>query len=571
MLWIDASSEISAHQAIKNILSKAEIPTSALEFERNLLAFKDALTPLKGPCLLVFDNYDTPKNFSKIADMFVYHEQVCIMLTSRHHESLRLGTPIHVRDMDQNDAEDLLLTSSGLIRQDVNPNHLPKIVNTLGRLPLALDQAGAYIGKLHLSLDVFEKHYIDKRKKILQYTPDLFEYRKSLSPSAEPSVLSVFTTWELSLEQLGDDRPHLEHLLTLSAFFDHRIVYEALFSTRCTLNFTACSGVQDCWLQCMLTDSTWDSYRFQDIIANMYGLSLLQKFWIEGGHIFYSLHPLVSDWLRTRVGEKERASMIVEAAVTVLGTVGSLSLTSHLAKCLLDLQKCEHTSSFDCVDMRPPQIIAKGVPVAKSVADGLKPEPHYLQARALSCPHGRPYPIISSTIRLKLMLTWRMAGIISPQIQKESQRSQSIHVVAKSVDIARMFPTLVRVLERFALSAPDFHPLYQRLHKLLEEFVDQSTNYETLFLEYDTLSQDILTLCQKTGTLSESNIDYKDAEVKVKQEEENGVDGSFHTHLTEALAASTSLLEVLVTFDRPDNLAQVRDQLRSLPFLQSGS
>ena len=401
VLWIDASSEISAHQAMSSILSKAEIPTSALDFEQDLLAFKNALTSLKGPCLLVFDNYDTPRNFSKIADMFVRHEQICIMLTSRHHGSLRLGTPIHVREMDQSDAEDLLLASSGLIRQDVDPKHLAEIVNMLGRLPLALDQAGAYIRKLHLSLDVFEKHYIDKQEKILQYTPDLFEYRKSLLPGSEPSVLSVFTTWELSLEQLGDDRPHLEHLLTFSTFFDHNKVHEALFSTRCTLNFTACSGVQDGWLKCMLTDSAWDSYRFQDIIANMYGLSLLQRFWIEDGHIAFSLHPLVNDWLRTRIGERNRASMVLEAAVTVTGMDATPISFFHIPKCVYELVCHEKTLFDDCVDMKSSRTIANGAPVPKLVADELKSEPHYGQAEALYCPHGRPCQTIPSIIRLK--------------------------------------------------------------------------------------------------------------------------------------------------------------------------
>ena len=159
VLWIDANSEISAQKAIESILSKAEIPTPASGFERDLVAFKDALTSLKRPCLLVFDDYDTPGNFSKIADMFVQHEQICIMLTSRHHESSRLGIPIHVKDMDKSDAEDLLLISSGLIRQDVESKHLANTVKMLGCLPLALDQAGAYIRKLHLPLDLFEKHY----------------------------------------------------------------------------------------------------------------------------------------------------------------------------------------------------------------------------------------------------------------------------------------------------------------------------------------------------------------------------------------------------------------------------
>ena len=150
VLWIDASSETSAHQAINSILSKAEIPTSALESERNLISFKDALTSLKGPCLLVFDNYDTPRNFSNIANMFVHHEQICIMLTSRHHESLRLGTHIHIGQMDQSDAEDLLLMSSGLVRQNVSPQNLEHTDNMLGCLPLALDQAASYIRKMHL-------------------------------------------------------------------------------------------------------------------------------------------------------------------------------------------------------------------------------------------------------------------------------------------------------------------------------------------------------------------------------------------------------------------------------------
>ena len=539
MLWIDASSEISAHQAIKSILSKAEIPVSAQGFERNLLAFKDALTLLEGPCLLVFDNYDTPRDFSKIADMFVQHEHICIMLTSRHHESLRLGMPIYVRDMDQSDAEDLFLISSNLIRQDVDPKHLTNIVNMLGCLPLALDQAGAYIRKLHLSLDLFEKHYIDKQKKILQYTPDLFEYRKSLLPGSEPSVLSVFTTWELSLEQLGDDRPHLEHLLTLSAFFDHNKVHEALFSTRCTLNFTACSGIQDAWLQCMLTDSAWDSYNFQDIIANLHGLSLLQKFWIEDGHIVFSLHPLVNDWLRTRVGEKDRASMIVEAAVTVAGMDGSLDLFSHLNKCFQALSDCAKPLFNDCVDMRPPRRPANSAPVAKFVADKLNPKPHYGRAEALYCPHGRPCHPLSSTTRLKWIVSGCIAGIALPKARKQYQDSARVSHIDKSINLRR------RII--------------------------------TIFEKNEMTVQEVETLSEFTKKIIE-------ADVMLKQGEEIGVDGSFHHSLESSsemdlfsrLVLSTKLADwadistLHTALTHPGNLDLTRDALRSLSFLESG-
>ena len=571
VLWIDASSEISAIQAMNSILSKAEIPMSALEFERKLLAFKDALTSLKGPCLLVFDNYDTPRNFLRLADMFVDHEQICIMLTSRHHESLRLGTPVHVREMDQSDAEDLLLTVSGLIRQDVNPKHLAKIVNMLGRLPLALDQAGAYIRKLQLSLDVFEKHYIDKQKNILQYTPDLFEYRKSLSPGSEPSVLSVFTTWELTLEQFGDDRPHLEHLLTLSAFFDHKKVHEALFSTRCTLNFTACSGVQDGWLQCMLTDSAWDSYRFQDIIANMHGLSLLQKFWIEDGHIAFSLHPLVNDWLRTRIGEKDWASMIVEAAVTAAGMDDIPDLLFHVRRCHQDLVDCTRTLFKADIHMNSPRIfIANGTPIANCIDEELQPEPHDQQAKALCCPHGRPYPIIPSTSTLRLIVSCRLADITFPVELAQSQRSKLFDDLSESLSISMIYQSLQVLINIFRPIFFDNNPLSQRFRRLIIEDFDLFPETETWFSQSNTPSQAIVTLCQKIGELSETDIEYKDAEVKVKQDEGKGIDGSFHTNLKEALADLTRLLELITPLDRPDTLVAIRNELRLLPFLQSG-
>ncbi len=555
VLWIDASSEISAHQAIKSILYKAEIPTSVQEFEQNLLAFKNALVSLRGPCLLVFDNYDTPKNFSKIADMFVQHEQICILLTSRHHESLRLGMPVHVRNMDQSDAEDLLLTSSGLIRQDVDPKHLANTVNMLGCLPLALDQAGAYIRKLHLSLDLFEKHYIDKQKKILQHTPDLFEYRKSLLPGSEPSVLSVFTTWELSLEQLGDDRPHLEHLLTLAAFFDHNKVHEALFSTRCTLNFTACSGVQDGWLQCLLMDTAWDSYRFQDIVANLHGLSLLQEFWMEDGHIVFSLHPLVNDWLRTRLGEKDRASMIVEAAVTVTDMGGNPSLFSHLVKCVADLSGCGPTLFNDCADIRPPRIIANGTPVAKFVADELNPKPHYRRAEALCCPHGRPCHRIPSTFRLLFLVGCCMA-VTMLEIQK--------HAADFSRDIGMIFKRIVSLSQSIVTNPEGLSIVKATLETC-------TILFSAITREYDIVNQETETTTQGIETLSGLNVESKEADVKVKQVEEKK--SSSKTESSSRAAISRKLPDtskLSLPLSRREIFVLIRAELRSLPFLQSG-
>ena len=573
VLWIDASSEISAHQAIESILSKAEIPTSAAGSGSNVLAFKNALISLNGPCLLVFDNYDTPKTFPKIADMFIQHEQLCILFTSRDHESLRLGMPIHLEDMDQSDAENLLLISSGLIRQDVNPQNLAHTVNMLGCLPLALDQAGAYIRKLHLSLGVFEKHYLDRQKKILQYTPDLFEYRKSLLPGSEPSVLSVFTTWELSLEQLGDDRPHFEHLLTLSAFFDHNRVHEALFSTRCTLNFTACSGVQDDWLQCMLTNSAWDSYRFQNIIANLHGLSLLQKFWIEDGHIVFSLHHLVNDWLRTRIREKKRASMVVEAAVTVAGTDGGLSLIRHLRKCSQGLSDCARTLFHDCVDKNSPRTIADVAPVPKLVADEMDPELQCTRAEASCCPHGRPCGKKTSIVKLEWIVSCRRAGVMTSEIRTRYSWLRRIVLVAVSLTTLSSRPF-----------CNEIEPIFQYIRRLLENYKDQISENDKSSLQIDTLNQELLALFESIDVWSGGHMDFKEVDFKAKQVEKI-IDGIFHTILetpskTQSHSGSAILpeladwigiLKLSSASSQGRDMALIRNELRSLRFLHSGS
>ena len=59
-----------------------------------------------------------------------------------------------------------------------------------------------------------------------------WEYRKARGNNTQESV-SIFTTWEMSFEQLeapGQQRDSIIHLLTLSASIDTIDVSESLFS-----------------------------------------------------------------------------------------------------------------------------------------------------------------------------------------------------------------------------------------------------------------------------------------------------------------------------------------------------
>lgn len=113
---------------------------------------------------------------------------------------------------------------------DIQPQHriaASRIVERLGGLALAIDQAAVYIKYKRILLDRLEDFlttYEVERQKILSYTSKNFwEYEH----------INVFTIWELSFQQLGsgDDqwKENAAHFLTLSAFFAPTSITESIF------------------------------------------------------------------------------------------------------------------------------------------------------------------------------------------------------------------------------------------------------------------------------------------------------------------------------------------------------
>ncbi|KAL7270644.1 hypothetical protein RUND412_006646, partial [Rhizina undulata] len=79
-----------------------------------------------------------------------------------------------------------------------------KIVKALGELPLALDQAGAHISSLQMSFSDY-RNMIEKSMKA--------GLNKQVPQYGLPSYkASVFTTWELSFQELDDNARRLLHL-----------------------------------------------------------------------------------------------------------------------------------------------------------------------------------------------------------------------------------------------------------------------------------------------------------------------------------------------------------------------
>ena len=290
ILWVNASSEDSTAQALEHFATQMAQKGSVFEGPQCKIDFvKERLEDHNRPSLLVFDNYD---NISlrrlDIRSYYPDEKRHAILVTSRHEDSINLGQGISVEAMAEDEAVSLLLHRSHLEGSEEGKVDAEDIVSLLGYLPLAIAQAGAYINMKKIPLHEFIDHYSQRKVAVFQQTPEIWEYG-----------LSVFTTWEMSMENFSRDarsRNHVDSMLLFCAILHHDVINEEFLS-----HLLANAGNLPQWTEPFLTGDVWDSSKFQDTIARLGRLSLLQILRYKSGHYEFSIHPLVSEWLKLRI------------------------------------------------------------------------------------------------------------------------------------------------------------------------------------------------------------------------------------------------------------------------------
>ncbi|KAI9768627.1 MAG: hypothetical protein M1840_004824 [Geoglossum simile] len=314
IFWVDASSSNTASHGFETIAAKISNKKWVFKNTEETVAFvKDTLGRWQSPWLIVFDNYDQPGEFGNITAYFPQGETGSILLTSRHAGSERLGVTIRITGMAENEGLELLLRQSRLEKSGDNAMEGKKIIEKLGYLPLAIDQAGAYISARNLPLQLFAEHYDRRKEVVLKHTPLLWEYQRRLGGDKGEATLSSFTTWELSFQQIGKDeneRTMVGHFLTLSAFFDTSNVGEDLFRS-----YLVSTNDPPKWMKLFTSGGTWDQHKYQDTVVELLSLSLLQNVDIGASESRFSLHPLVADWLKLRLDFGSRQRYTIEAMV----------------------------------------------------------------------------------------------------------------------------------------------------------------------------------------------------------------------------------------------------------------
>ncbi|TVY45746.1 Kinesin light chain [Lachnellula occidentalis] len=312
IFWIDATSPASTSQSFSSVAKEmSKDAFDPVDNEANLQFVRSKLSSWPQAWLLVFDNFDDPKSFidKTIKDYFPQSGSGSILVTSRHADTKRLGPHLEVNTMSAEEALELLLARSSAERTEPNLHEGEVIVERLGFHALAIDQAGAYISSRNLNISLYLEHYNARTKKVQREVPDMWDYIKAPKDSLEAKInFSVFTTWELSFDQISGDRSTRaakQRILTLLAFFDNNQILQSFFERY--------AKRPNNWIVLPDGNDIWDMYKFQDTLREFRTLSLLQSFEIRSHGAVCSLHPLIQDWIKFRIDTKIQRECTIEA------------------------------------------------------------------------------------------------------------------------------------------------------------------------------------------------------------------------------------------------------------------
>ncbi len=162
--------------------------------------------------LLIIDNAD---DLEITRDFLPTAGKGHVILTTRSQATRAIAPPLEVKELEQDDGASFLLRRAGIIpleasladTSDENQADARAIATFLEGLPLAIDQAGAYIEEMRCSLSDYRERYQTERATLLNERG-----RSSVHPA------SVATTFSLSFQQVQQANPAAADLLRFFAF-----------------------------------------------------------------------------------------------------------------------------------------------------------------------------------------------------------------------------------------------------------------------------------------------------------------------------------------------------------------
>jgi len=284
VFWTRAAAEpdlIAGFVEIGRLLNLSEAHDS--DHGRTVAAVRRWLDGHRG-WLLVFDHADRPE---LLRDYRPRNREGHVLATSRNPslQSLGIPQPIAVEQMTPDEATAFLRRRTARIAGDPREDQaVEELGRELGYLPLALEQAAAYITANQTRFVDYLRGYRSRRLAVLTAAPVAGEYPES-----------VATTWALNFREVSQSPPSAE-LLRFSAFlFPDAIPLELIARGAPDLGPTLAAALAGVMEDPLLLDEALEPlHRYSLVRRNVAGRT-------------YSIHPIMQAVLLDSMpGEEQR-------------------------------------------------------------------------------------------------------------------------------------------------------------------------------------------------------------------------------------------------------------------------
>ena len=258
--WANATTHETLISDFVSIADILQLPEKDAQDQNLAIAKVKLWLEMNTDWLLILDNADDLKMVGRFLPS---GKQGHILLTTRAQAVGTLAHEVEIEKMKSEEGALFLLRRAKIITRDTPLNKAlatdrtiaRDIVETLDGLPLALDQAGAYIEETQCTLSNYLELYHKQQNGMLK--------RRGSVSSDYPE--SVATTWSLSFEKIQKANPAAADLLRLCAFLSPDAIPEAIIT----------EGAPD--LGPRLQSIATDQFKLNDAIAELRKYSLVRR------------------------------------------------------------------------------------------------------------------------------------------------------------------------------------------------------------------------------------------------------------------------------------------------------
>ncbi len=206
VLWVRSETEANIYASYTEIAEMLGMEPQQ-DQKITIKAVKHWLQTQNG-WLLIYDNAD---DLTLLKKFYPHTTSGSILITTRTDDFAQLGIKkqLEIETLPEKDAVDFLCTRTKTdITNPENEKAIKDLAAELGNLPLALEQAGAYIQTNKVSVQAYLNSYREKNPKhLLESKGQTGDYEKTIA-----------TTWTINFEEVENQHPAAADILRFSAF-----------------------------------------------------------------------------------------------------------------------------------------------------------------------------------------------------------------------------------------------------------------------------------------------------------------------------------------------------------------